>query len=95
MFLKNVSFHGILLDSLFGEFNRDWETVAALVKDGIDSGVVRPLKNTIFRKHELEKAFRLMLRGQHIGKVLIEVRLLSPNIPKSYFHPNMCLETYI
>ena len=73
MFLKNTSFHGILLDSLFDEDNTEWEEVRDLVSQGIKSGVVKPLSYSLFEKYEIEEAFRFMASGKHIGKVLIEV----------------------
>lgn len=73
VFLKNVSFHGILLDSLFDPGNSDWETVRQLFEEGLQSGVVIPLNHTCFDKYDVEEAFRFMASGKHIGKVLIEV----------------------
>jgi len=73
MFLKNTSFHGILLDSLFDNGNKEWEQVRELVTKGIESGVVRPLSYTKLEKNEIENAFRFMASGKHIGKVLLEV----------------------
>lgn len=74
MFLKNVSFHGILLDSLFDGYNSEWDDVRGLVTQGITSGVVKPLSFTSFHKNEIEQAFRFMASGKHIGKVVIEVK---------------------
>ena len=76
VFLKNTSFHGILLDSLFDEDNIEWEEVRQLVSSGIKSGVVTPLKYTKFGKYQLEEAFRFMANGKHIGKVLIQVDIV-------------------
>lgn len=73
VFLKNTSFHGILLDSLFEANNTEWKHVRKLVSEGITTGVVRPLDYTTFDKYEIEDAFRFMASGKHIGKVLIEV----------------------
>lgn len=73
VFLKNTSFHGILLDSLFDEDNSEWEDVRDLVSQGIRSGVVRPLSYSLFEKYKIEEAFRFMASGKHIGKVLVEV----------------------
>ncbi|KAM4691284.1 fatty acid synthase isoform 2-T2 [Rhinophrynus dorsalis] len=98
LFLKNVAFHGILLDALFEEGNRDWEEVSDLVKAGIREGVVKPLKCTIFTRDEVEPAFRFMAHGNHIGKVIIKVRdeevtspgfndILLPAIPRTSFPP--------
>ncbi|XP_053561686.1 fatty acid synthase [Bombina bombina] len=74
LFLKNVAFHGILLDALFEEGNREWEEVSDLLKSGIKDGVVKPLKCTVFSRNEVEPAFRFMAQGKHIGKVLLKVR---------------------
>lgn len=73
LFLKNVAFHGILLDSIFDEGNQEWEVVSELLKKGIRDGVVKPLKSTVFNKEEVEAAFRFMAQGKHIGKVMIKV----------------------
>uniref|UniRef100_A0A8C3V264 Fatty acid synthase n=1 Tax=Catharus ustulatus TaxID=91951 RepID=A0A8C3V264_CATUS len=74
LFLKNVAFHGILLDSIFDEGNQEWEAVSELLKKGIRDGVVKPLKSTVFDKEEVEAAFRFMAQGKHIGKVMIKVQ---------------------
>lgn len=74
LFLKNVAFHGILLDALFEEGNREWEEVSDLLKKGISSGVVQPLRTTVFERNQVEEAFRYMAQGKHIGKVLLQVR---------------------
>uniref|UniRef100_A0A8C2UD57 Fatty acid synthase n=1 Tax=Coturnix japonica TaxID=93934 RepID=A0A8C2UD57_COTJA len=69
LFLKNVAFHGILLDSIFEEGNQEWEVVSKLLTKGIKDGVVKPLKTTVFNKEEVEAAFRFMAQGKHIGKI--------------------------
>ncbi|KAM6951887.1 fatty acid synthase [Aplochiton taeniatus] len=74
LFLKNVAFHGILLDALFEEGNREWEEVSQLLKQGILGGVVQPLRTTVFERDQVEEAFRYMAQGKHIGKVLLQVR---------------------
>lgn len=73
LFLKNVAFHGILLDALFEEGNREWEEVSQLLKRGIEGGVVKPLRTTVFERDQVEEAFRYMAQGKHIGKVLLQV----------------------
>ncbi|XP_063817309.1 fatty acid synthase [Pseudophryne corroboree] len=98
LFLKNVAFHGILLDALFEDGNKEWEEVSDLLKSGIKDGVVKPLKCTVFTRDEVEPAFRFMAQGKHIGKVLIKVRdeevgsareseVLLPAIPRTSFPP--------
>lgn len=77
LFLKNVAFHGILLDALFEEGNREWEEVSELLKKGITCGVVQPLRTTVFERNQVEDAFRYMAQGKHIGKVLLQVRMVA------------------
>uniref|UniRef100_A0A8C0FUG6 Fatty acid synthase n=1 Tax=Bubo bubo TaxID=30461 RepID=A0A8C0FUG6_BUBBB len=74
LFLKNVAFHGILLDAIFDAGNQEWELVSELLKKGIKDGVVKPLRSTVFNKEEVETAFRFMAQGKHIGKVMIKVQ---------------------
>lgn len=85
VFLKNVTFHGVLLDSLMDEGGNSWQEVAALLKAGIRDGVVQPLKCTVFPKDRVEDAFRYMAQGKHIGKVVVQVRRGpgSPGSPRS------------
>lgn len=78
IFLKNVTFHGILLDSLFEEASADWRVVAGLLREGVRDGVVQPLRCTVFPKDRVEDAFRYMAQGKHIGKVLVQVREEEP-----------------
>ena len=48
LFLKNVSFHGILLDAIFEEDNPEWIQVSELLTNGIKSGKCRSLFRFIF-----------------------------------------------
>ena len=73
VFLKNITFHGILLDALFEEGNQEWGVVAEHLSEGIKSGAVKPLKTSVFDKDDIEDAFRFMAQGKHIGKVLVRV----------------------
>ncbi|KAI1292129.1 Fatty acid synthase [Halotydeus destructor] len=85
-FLKNIAFHGILLDALFiaqsnappGAVARK-RMVGKLIREGIETGVVRPLRRTIFAKEQSEEAFRFMASGKHVGKVIIRVREEEPH----------------
>ncbi|CAC5370812.1 FASN [Mytilus coruscus] len=96
VFLKNISFHGILLDALFEDDNQDWLEVSQLLTKGIQSGAVRPLKSTVFSNSQVEEAFRFMAQGKHIGKVLIKVQDISetttypviPALPRTYCDQN-------
>jgi len=103
-FLKNITFHGILVDSLFEGDNAEWARIYQLVQEGIRSGVVRPLSSTVFEKNQIEEAFRFMAQGKHMGKVIVKIfdhQLKDMNeketnyitgFPKVWFSP---LKTYI
>ncbi|UJR30710.1 hypothetical protein I4U23_018230 [Adineta vaga] len=96
IFLKNTTFHGILLDSLFENASEDWLRVRQLVEQGIEQGVVQPLQCNVFNANEIEQAFRFMSQGKHMGKVVIKVydesRPLIRAMRKTWFSPN---KTYI
>lgn len=102
IFLKNTTFHGILLDSLFdaGSDNADKQAVVKLMNEGLKNGSVRPLNTTVFSEKQVEQAFRYMATGKHIGKVVLKVRdeeskkAIKPvtkyvdAIPRTYMHPD-------
>ena len=80
-FLKDISFHGVLLDGLLGPSSIHVSSVrnlklkvTQLVLNGIDSGAVKPLKRSVFSKDKAEDAFRFMASGKHIGKVVLKIR---------------------
>ncbi|XP_073946584.1 fatty acid synthase-like [Choristoneura fumiferana] len=73
-FLKETSFHGIMLDYIFDQSFDFRLRLQNLLLAGIESGAVRPLTYCTFEKHEVETAFRYMAAGKHIGKVIIKIR---------------------
>jgi len=40
----------------------------------ISNGIIQPLPVKVFLAHEIEQAFRHLIGGKHIGKVVIQVR---------------------
>ncbi|XP_011872608.1 PREDICTED: fatty acid synthase-like [Vollenhovia emeryi] len=78
MFLKNISFHGILLDALFRESNTEKRELTKLVSEGIKNGAIRPIQSTVFSEQQLEQSFRFIAAGKHIGKVLLKIRDEEP-----------------
>ncbi|XP_043251796.1 fatty acid synthase isoform X1 [Colletes gigas] len=99
MFLKNTSFHGILLDAICEDNGPERQAVVKLVREGIKNGAVRPLPSTVFTEQQIEQSFRFMATGKHIGKVLLKIReeekkkVTSPvpkivaAIPRTYMNP--------
>ncbi|CAL1290486.1 unnamed protein product [Larinioides sclopetarius] len=81
IFLKNIIFHGILLDALFEHRNRNLQAkreVVQLVKEGIANGTVKPLNSFLFDRDQAEQAFRFMASGKHIGKVVLKIKDEEP-----------------
>ncbi|KAI5716536.1 hypothetical protein M8J76_008196 [Diaphorina citri] len=60
VFLKNTTFHGILLDALMdaGCDSPDKQEVVKCMNEGIASGAVQPLHATVFSDQQVEQAFR-------------------------------------
>ncbi|CAH1155577.1 unnamed protein product [Phaedon cochleariae] len=99
MLSKNITFHGIDLNSLLYCDSTEKRHVKTLVTDGIKNGIVQPLCTTIFKTQQVEEAFRFMTTQKYIGKVLIQIRneeniqIQRPPpsivcaIPRTYMHP--------
>lgn len=71
---KEASYHGIMLDMFFVTKSTVLEEIAKVLFKLIESGAVVPLPRTVFGKDESEKAFRYMMTGKHMGKVLLQIR---------------------
>ncbi|KAG5886386.1 hypothetical protein JTB14_033597 [Gonioctena quinquepunctata] len=90
---KGASFHGISLDRIFHSQPTDKMVLGQLIMEGIEDGSIKPLGTTIFKRYEIEQAYRYMTKGIHMGKVLIEVCEEQTNkpdirgIPRYYCDP--------
>nr|WIW72532.1 fatty acid synthase [Kerria lacca] len=79
-FLKEISFHGVMLDNLFWAEPKWKQELKVTLDKGIRDGAVKPLIRTVFNADELEVAFRYMAAGKHIGKVMLKIRDEEPDI---------------
>ncbi|XP_021929696.1 fatty acid synthase-like isoform X3 [Zootermopsis nevadensis] len=84
VFLKETSFHGVMLDELFTASSEFKKKLCDIMTEGIASGAVRPLPRIVFPTTEVEQALRYVAAGKHIGKVLVHVR---PKEDKRVFVP--------
>lgn len=73
-FLKEVSFRSVLVDNLFSAGDNDKVRVYELVEKDLRNGIIQPLHSTVFEVNELEKAYRYLSTGKHVGKVVLKVR---------------------
>ncbi|KAF5296382.1 hypothetical protein FQA39_LY12501 [Lamprigera yunnana] len=74
MFNKRRSMHGIMLDTLMQESIFRFKEVQDIFLKFIRNDVIKPLNCTVFTRDEVSDAFRLMSKGEHIGKVLVKIR---------------------
>lgn len=100
LFLKDISFHGVMLDTLFGSSVNIKHALQLLIQDHINLGAIKPLVRTVFECDQIEQGFRYMAVGKHIGKVLIRLRseeeklvfktvpITQMSIPKVLFDEN-------
>jgi fatty acid synthase, animal type len=73
-FLKEISFNAVLVDNLFHAPKEEKEVLRAMIEKDMRSGIIKPLKTTIFPANEIEQAFRFLASGKHVGKVLLQIR---------------------
>lgn len=93
VFLKEMSFRSVLADNLFLQSPEETRYIHCLIERDLQTGIIQPLKSTVFQVDEIEKAYRFLSTGQHIGKVLVQVRrdaqdeLSVPisSLPRAYF----------
>ncbi|XP_073848315.1 fatty acid synthase 3 [Musca autumnalis] len=96
-FLKELTFHAVLADRLLIAPQEEIDHLKSLMDADIANGIIQPLPSTVFPAHEIEQAFRYMVGGKHIGKVLIQVRedpeseytLPVKVLKQVYFKPNL------
>lgn len=57
-FMKDISFHGIMLDAFFSHANAQKYVIAKLVEDGLRAKAIKPLERCTFNENEIEEMFR-------------------------------------
>ncbi|XP_012058764.1 PREDICTED: fatty acid synthase-like [Atta cephalotes] len=72
-FNKGISFHGIMLDSMFINNLKYKSLMFKMISDGLKNGTIKPIQAKIFPKTDIEEACRFMTSGKHIGKIIISI----------------------
>lgn len=96
-FLREISFRSVLVDNLFIASAEERRVVYDLVENDIRSGIITPIFSTVFDVTELEKAYRYLSTGKHIGKVVLKIRdepyslqtVPIKMLPRAYFDPEL------
>lgn len=73
-FLKQISFHSVLADNLFRSTTQTKSDLYDLIQRDLDRGIIQPLPTNVFKANEIEKAFRFLASGKHMGKVVVQMR---------------------
>ncbi|KRT82111.1 dehydrogenase, partial [Oryctes borbonicus] len=71
---KEAEFIGMALDQHINSRETAMHSYREQMQGLLDCGAIKPLPRTVFQSDEIEKAFRYMGAGKHIGKVLIKIR---------------------
>ena len=71
---REASYRGVMLDRTFKDSKELRLDIYKSIKDGLKAGYVKPLPRVVFNTDEIEAAYRYMMSGKHIGKVLIKIR---------------------
>lgn len=73
-FLKEITFRSVLVDNLFASADSFKQKFHELVEKDLRAGIIKPLHSTVFEVDEIEKAYRFLSTGKHVGKVVIKMR---------------------
>ena len=71
---KEASYQGIFLDDVFRNCEEMKSKVVKRLVEGMEAGFVKPLPRIVFNADEVEKSYRYMMTGKHIGRILIKLR---------------------
>ncbi|XP_062542362.1 fatty acid synthase-like [Armigeres subalbatus] len=96
LFNRGITFTAVMLDAMFKGSFAEKQRLHALLMADILSGVIKPLNTTVFPAIEIEKAFRFLASGKHIGKILLQIRSHEEDeqtlpinvVPRLYCDPN-------
>jgi fatty acid synthase len=93
-FLRNISFISVAVDNLFYFLTKKLKIFFDWILENSNNGCVKPIKPiNVYKSSEAEQAFRYMLTGKHIGKIVIRIReeenLRSPLLQ---FNPTLKLK---
>lgn len=73
-FLKELTFRSVMADRFMELERADRMRIKNLMEKDLKNGIIKALPSTVFDVDEVEKAFRFLSTGKHVGKVLIQIR---------------------
>lgn len=73
VYQNEITFRSVFADNLVQRPDMRKRVYDRIDRD-LKNGVIQPLKSTVFHVDEIEKAFRYLSTGKHMGKVMIQLR---------------------
>lgn len=73
VFKNEITFRSVFADNLVHRPDMR-KKVFGLIETDLKNGIIQPLRSTVFQADEIEKAFRYLSTGKHMGKVIIQIR---------------------
>lgn len=91
VFQKEITFRSVFADNLI--YRPDMRKIVhALIDKDLHNGIIQPLKSTVFQVDEIEKAFRYLSTGKHMGKVMLQIRATENSIESLPIHVKKFVE---
>lgn len=95
-FAKEIDFRAVFADNLI-HLPKEREILFKMIEKDLENGLIQPLHSTVFQMNQVEKAFRFLSTGKHVGKVLIQIRENESSVAslpmrvfsRSYCDPHM------
>lgn len=73
VFQNEITFRSVFADNL--PYRPDMRSIIHKhIEKDLLNGIIQPLKSTVFNVDEIEKAFRYLGTGRHMGKVMLQFR---------------------
>lgn len=76
---RNASFHAVDLSSVLSGRPRTIDELQKQMQARLRDGTIRPLPHRVFSAGRLAEALRTMMKGHHIGKLIVSLR--DPQLP--------------
>ena len=90
-FFYNIEYHGVFLAQM-DEHGEEFKRMTEMLRDGIRAGTVVPLERSVFRQEEAVEALRLMQKGNHTGKLLLNMSSSSEDFESIEVEPKVFMD---
>ncbi|OXU27065.1 hypothetical protein TSAR_016520 [Trichomalopsis sarcophagae] len=74
IFLKEISLYSVVPKRIILADSATKISLSNMLKDGINSGIVKPLARNIYKRESLNEAFNNYLNNTQLGKIIVKVQ---------------------